>query len=575
MSESVAGAAKAPTGVAGLDEMTGGGLPYGRVTLVEGGPGAGKTVLALQTLVNGAREHGEPAIFVAFEETGRRIAANAATFGWDLDGLQDDGLFFLDAQPDPGMAPAGDVDLGGMLAALDAKVAEMGARRVVFDALDVVLAFMDGAAARRETCRLHNWLLERGLTCIITAKAPGYAGVPGMDGLGFMQFMVDCSIELSHDTVQGISQRGLRVVKFRGSRFEENQVPLVIGDSGMEVAYVPRPEGANGPVSNERLSTGIPRLDSMLSGGYLRQAGVLITGAPGTAKTTLCGAFAEAACRNGERTVWASIDSPPDELMRNLSSVGIDLASPVSDGSLSIVPARAIAGSAEIHFVAIRNHAEAHGASCVIIDPVSALAKSGNTAFSHSVIERLVDWAKGAGVTLLCTSLLDREIPETESTPLQISTLADTWIHLSYRVQGGERNRGLSVVKSRGTAHSGQVRELLLDDGGVTLADVYTAGGEVLMGTLRREQEQARRLERQRAADERERQRLRLEAETAELDARIRHLEREREYKQAEQRTVTRQDAEVDRERDAMRRERGRWRHADRDDHAGTVGDDG
>jgi circadian clock protein KaiC len=555
---------KSTTGIPGFDDLTRGGLPRARTTLIEGASGAGKTVFALQTLVNGARFHREPGIFVAFEETAQRIVANAATFGWDLEALQRQNLFFLDAQPRPDHVCNGELDLGGMLAALDAKVAEMGATRIVFDAVDMVLALMSGpAAVRRETYRLHHWLVEREITGIITAKRADAAHEVAPGGLGFMQFMADCGVVLRHELRQGISQRSVQVLKYRGSGFEENQMPLIIGERGMEVAYSRPRSNGHAPVSSERLSSGVPRLDFMLQGGYFRGSSVLITGAPGTAKTTLCGAFAAAASSRGERTVYVSVDSRPAELVRNLASVGIDLQAAVNSGTLELVPAQAVSGSAELHFIAIRNLARAHDATCVIVDPLSALATSGNADLAHDMVERLVDWAKDNGITLVTTSLLDHAIPTAEATPLQISAIADTWIHLSYSIQNGERNRGLSIVKSRGTAHSSQVRELILSEQGVTLADVYTAGGDVLMGALRREREHAQAQEQARLAVERRQQRIRLDAETAALEARLNMLQARLELKRSEAESLLERAELQAHDRQHEHDQRYRWRGGD------------
>ncbi|MFL5285279.1 MAG: ATPase domain-containing protein, partial [Rhodopila sp.] len=321
---------------------------------------------------------------------------------------------------------------------------------------------------------------------------------------------------------------------------------------GLDVAYTSSLDYAC-PASHERISSGIERLDTMLGGGYFRGASVLLTGAPGTAKTTLCGTFVEAAYRRQERSLFVSFDSRTDELIRNLSSVGIHLAEAVASGLLRMTSARGTSGSAEIHLMQITSLARAHQARCVVIDPLSALSKSGNRATSHSVAERLVDWAKAEGVTLMCTSLLDRAIPDMDGTPLQISTIADAWIHLSYVVQAGERNRGISIVKARGTGHSNQVRELLLSSSGVTLTDVYTAGGEVLMGAQRWVKERAERLanvERKAAAFQR---RLALESQAADLEARLKALQREIVANSREREILS--DAETERTADIARAE--------------------
>ena len=555
---------KAPTGILGFDEITGGGLPRGRTTLLAGGPGSGKTLFALQFLVHGARDCKEPGIFVACEETSQRIVANAESFGWKLTELRRKKLFFMDAQPIPDLVQSGNFDLGGMLAALEAQTKKTGARRIVFDALDVISALLpDPAAKRREIYRLHQWLLARELTGLITLKAGGDAtSASSQQPAGFMQFMVDCSVILNHSVVLGVSQRNLRVQKYRGSSFDENESPFLIGTSGLEVAVARTPGRVDVNVSNERVSSGVERLDTMLGGGYYRAASVLITGSPGTAKTTLSGTFAEAACRRGERTLFISFDSDSTEVIRNLASVGIRLDRYVKNGCLRIISAHTMTGSAETYLGRIKSLAKEHGARCLVIDPVSTLSKPGNELTVHSVVERLIDWSKAHGATLLCSSLLDEMSGRTEGgSPLQISALADTWIHLNHLVQAGERNRGLSIIKSRGTAHSNQVRELILSDTGVTLADTYTAGGEVLMGTLRWQKESADRVASEVNEGAGKLRRVRLDAEEAELEVRLKSLQVELVAKQAEKallaRTTKGHEGEASRDRTRMGELRG------------------
>jgi circadian clock protein KaiC len=556
---------KASTGIAGFDEITNGGLPHGRTTLLVGGPGSGKTIFALQFLARGARECKEPGIFVAFEENSARIVANATSFGWRLDELLGkEKLFFLDAQPQFDLVQSGDFDLGGMLAALEAQAKAMRARRIVFDALDVVLALLpDQAAKRREIYRLHAWLLARELTGIITAKAGGdETSVVIQQQFSFMQFMVDCAVILNHSVALGVSHRNLRVLKYRGSGFDENESPFLIGSGGLEVAVARTPARVDAKVSNERVSSGVERLDTMLGGGYYRGASILITGFSGTAKTTLSGAFAAAACQRGERTLFVSFDSDCNEVIRNLASVGIGLDQYVKNGCLRMISARSISGSAESYLVRVKTLAEAHGARCLVIDPVSTWYKSSNDSTVQNVADRLIDWSKGDGITLLCTSLLDEMSNRVENgSPLQISALVDTWIHLNYLMQAGERNRGLSIVKSRGTAHSNQLRELILSDAGVTLADTYTAGGEVLMGTLRWEKERAERVASETAEAAAKLKRVKLDAEEAELEVRVKSLQTELTAKQVEKALLVRatqsHEGELSRGRSQMKELRG------------------
>ena len=516
-----------------------------------GGPGSGKTIFSLQFLLHGIRDVQEPGIFVAFEESPARIVANLAGFGWNITEIPPAQLYFMDAQPARDQLRSGTFDLSGMLAALGAQADAMGARRIVFDALDVLLALLpDVDSKREEVYRLNDWLLTRGMTGLITAKegadeATSFSQQPAssftQQPFGFMQFMVDCAVVLNHRVMLGVSQRNLRVQKFRGSSFDENESAFVIGSDGFDVAVARRRGAVDMDVSSERVTSGVDRMDTMLGGGYYRGASVLITGVPGTAKTTLSGCFAQSACERGEKTLFVGFDSDGTEVVRNLLSVGIHLAKHVDSGMLRMISARTLVGSAETLLVRIKALTKEHGARCLVIDPVSTLSKPGNELTAHGVAERLIDWTKSEGITMVCTSLFDEmagQVMEGGRTPLQISTLADTWIHLSYLVQAGERNRGMSIIKSRGTAHSNQVRELILSNEGVTLADIFTAGGEVLMGTMRWEKESAERLSREVREVAGELDLVRLEAEEAVLEVRAKAVQTELLAKQVEKRLL-------------------------------------
>ena len=460
--------AKLRTGIEGFDELTGGGLPQRRTSLIVGGPGSGKTIFALQTLVNGARQWAEPGIFVAFEEPSGQIVENAASFGWDLPDLMEKKLFFLDARPSPDMVLSGTFDLVGLLASLRAKAEEMQAKRIVFDSLHVLLNLLDSPEAeRRELYRIHNWLVPGPLTGIITSRTP--EGLPQHQE--FLQYMADCVVRLEHRLADMVSTRGLRVHKYRGSAFAENEAPLIIGHDGIEVASFA--EGLHQvPTSHERLSTGIPRLDAMLGGGMFRGSSTLITGAPGTAKSILCGAVAQAACERGEQVLYISFDEPAGQIVRNLASVSIELQPFRDSGRLLLEWARAEAQSSEAHLVTLRTLLRQHTPAPLIIDPHSALIKAGGSLPALGVAQRLHYLTKRENMTLLMTSLLEDRDPTREAAQLQISTVADNWIHLSYLEQGGERNRTLSIVKARGIGHSNQLRELVLSSQGVDLADV-------------------------------------------------------------------------------------------------------
>jgi circadian clock protein KaiC len=542
--------AKSPTGIEGFDQITYGGLPAQRTTLVIGGPGAGKTVFALQALVNGAREHHEPAIFVAFEESASQIVQNAATFGWNLEDLERDRLFFLDARISPATVKSGEFDLEGILAGLTAKVQEMSAKRIVFDGLDVLLTLLDDEAAeRREAYRLHEWLKSVGATGIITAKSDQRDRLLS-ERYGFMQFMVDCVVGLQHKMVDRVSLRSVRVLKYRGSAFDEGEFPLVIGVDGVEIATFNTSQ-IQFDVSTERVSTGLPRLDTMMGGGYYRGSSVIITGVPGTSKTTLASAFAAGMCARDERVLYVSFDESGGQMVRNLRSVGIDLQSCIDRDLLKIHAIRTEARSAEEHFMEVKRLLGDFQPQHLVLDPVSALMKTGGQVSAVHAAFRLLDYAKCRGITVVCTSLITtNEMPEVATT-MDISTIADTWIHLSYKVLGGERNRTLSIVKSRGMGHSNQVRELVLDDSGPSLRDVYTAGGEVLVGTARYEKEAENELRRRRRQLEADLKRSQLEAMESSITVRIEALQqelaakrREIDFFEAESGAVSRADEE-------------------------------
>ncbi|HEY4306688.1 MAG TPA: circadian clock protein KaiC [Gemmatimonadaceae bacterium] len=508
---------KKKTGIVGFDEITGGGLPANRTTLVLGAPGAGKTVFALECLVNGAHADREPGIFVAFEENTRQIVDNAGTFGWDLARLESEHLFFLDARLPSTVIQGGDFDIEGMLAALAAKAKVMGAKRIVFDGIDVLLSVLnDPVKERREIYRLQDWLHQQNLTAIITAKA--FEGDRlSTERYAFMQFMVDTVVGFYHRMIDRVSLRGVRVMKYRGSSFAENEFPMVISPTGVQVAVF-EPAALDYEVSSDRVSSGVPRLDTMLAGGYYRGSGVLISGAPGTAKTTLAGGFLAAGAQVGEHGLYVSFDEAASQIVRNLASVGLDLQKPRDDGLLTMFSIRTESRSAEEHFMALRDLIEEVKPLRLVIDPISAMAKTGGQIAAVHGSLRLLDFARSKGITVVCTSLVNGEDEFTETTSTQISTIADTWLHLAYLVHGGERNRTLTIVKSRGMAHSNQVRELILGNDGVTLADVYTAGGEVLVGTARWEHEMRMRDEEHHRTAERFARRTQLERELEALN---------------------------------------------------------
>jgi len=481
---------KISSGIEGFDDITGGGVPAGRTTLLMGGPGCGKTVLALQMLAGAAIHHGTPGIFVAFEENARRVSANGETFGWDMPELEKSHLFFIDACLRSDVVKSGAFDLTGLLAALEAKAHEMGARLIVFDAIDVLLSLLDDPAAEcRELYRLNEWLTLRSLTGIITAKIED--GEPASARrYGFMPFMADCAVLLSQRIYDRIAVRAMRVLKYRNSSHILNEVPFVIGLSGVEVGSSngvhPEPQPFD-----EKVSTGIERLDAMLCGGIYRGTNVLITGSSGGGKSTLAGAFLEAACRRGESSLFISFDENSRDIVRDLAAMSINLTPYTASGLLRMEALRTEAASSEEHFMRIKHLIAEHKPRCVAVDPLSALARVGGVLAARTIAERLIYLCRNVGITVLFTSLMEGVDPHLETTTLHISTISDSWIQISYALLDGERNRALSIIKSRGSKHSNQLRELIFSDTGISLADPYTAGGTVLMGTMRTEKENA------------------------------------------------------------------------------------
>lgn len=554
---------KIPTGIRGFDEITDGGLPRGRTTLVMGGPGCGKTVFALQSLINGAHRTKEASMFVAFEESTRQIVDNAATFGWDLAALDGKKLFFLDARPSPDDVKSGDFDLIGMLNLLDAKAREMRATRIVFDGIDVLLELLDNPALeRRELYRIREWLAQTGLTGVITQKV---SASESQVRYGFLQFMADCVVVLKHRVVEGSAFRNLRVMKYRGSGFAGDEFPISLTAEGMQLTNR-GPTELKYAVTDERISSGLPRLDHMLGGGYHRGSNILISGAPGSAKSTLTGLFAAAACKRGERTLYVSFDEGAAQIVRNLRSVNIHLAPHLKSGLLHMYSTRTRGPNVEEQFEALRTKVRQLEPRCLVIDPLSALSTKLSHLASADAAQQFLDFLKVEGITVVNTSLMDG-LSTDEATATGISTIADTWIHLSYVVQDGERNRALTIVKSRGTKHSNQVRELTLASDGVTLTDVFVAQGKVLMGVARWEweQDEAAALKRTKVAAELKR--LQLQLAQAEAAARLQVVKTEMEARSAEIALLADATGSASTLRKTDRVVLRRMRHADEDTH--------
>jgi len=487
------------TGISGLDEALGGGLPRGRTTLVVGSTGAGKTIFGLQALAKGAAL-GEAGVLVTFEESPQDLLVNMAGFTWAPTGRAGKRLSILDGREVRTAFRNGSFDLVGLLAAVEHRCRRTRARRIVFDGLDVLLDMIDDPVVmRQEVYRLYEWLVGHGLTAIITAKREtDDDALPSR--FAFLPFLTDCVLVLEHRVVERTAMRQLRILKCRGVSHSSNEMPLVLSSSGIEID-APRTTEMQHRVFSERISSGVARLDTMLDGGYLRGTCTLVSGAPGTSKTSLAGAFAEAACGRGERTLLVSFEEAGDAIVRNLASVNIRLARYVRSGRLRMFSVPASGRTPEAHTLRIGSLLDEHEARCLVVDPVSALIHAGAPEFAFDALLGLLDLAKRRGVTVLLTAtLLDGSNPTQENSAVGLSSIADTWMHLSYMAAAGERNRALTIVKSRGTGHSNQVRELVLSGQGLSLVDVYTAGGAVLMGTMRRQKEEQERAEHTRVA---------------------------------------------------------------------------
>ena len=515
---------KAPTGIQGLDEITGGGLPSGRPTLVCGDAGCGKTLLAMEFLVRGATRFDEPGVFMAFEETGAELTANVASLGFDLDALTAQGRLVLDHVriERSEIEEAGDFDLEGLFVRLGYAIDAIGARRVVLDTIESLFAGLPNPLIlRAELRRLFRWLKDKGVTAVIT----GERGAGQLTRQGLEEYVSDCVIVLDHRVSNLVSTRRLRVVKYRGSTHGTNEYPFVIDADGIAVLPITS-LALQHTASTERVATGIPRLDAMLGGaGFYRGSSVLVSGTAGTGKTSLAGHFAAAACGRGERVLYFAFEESPSQIQRNMSSVGIDLGPWVAQGLLQFHATRPTFTGLEMHLTTMHKAILQFQAQIVIVDPLNSFVSGANEYEVKSMLMRLVDFLKMSQITGFFTSLTAGGTP-LDHTDAAISSLIDTWLVLLAIETGGERNRALSVLKSRGMAHSNQTREFRLTGQGVELCDVYVGPGGVLTGSARLAQEAeeqaaqlARRQEIERSQRELDRRRATLETQIAALRA--------------------------------------------------------
>jgi circadian clock protein KaiC len=479
---------KTRTGIRGFDDITFGGIPRGRPTLVCGGAGSGKTLFGVEFLVRGALEFGETGVFMSFEESESDLIANFISLGFDLKQLQEENKIVIDyIHIDRSeIEETGEYNLEGLFIRIAQAVHSIGAKRVVFDTLEALFSgFANTFILRSEIRRLFRWIKDQGLTAVITAERGDQKNAITRHGLE--EYVSDCVIVLDHRIKNQISTRRLRVVKFRGSSHGTNEYPFLIDEGGMSVLPVTS-VGLDYNVSSERIGTGIPRLDAMLGrSGFFRGSSVLISGTAGTGKTSFAVRFANESCRNGEKCLYYAFEESSSQIIRNMRSTGVDLEPWIKKGLLRFITLRPHLYGLEMHLTTMHKAINEFNPTTIVMDPISNLISVGDPEEVKVVLMRLVDLLKSRLITSLFTSLIsDGKLEETD---IGVSSIMDTWIVLKEIESGGERNRGLYIIKSRGMGHSNQIREFLMRDSGIDLVDVYTGPGGVLTGTARLAQE--------------------------------------------------------------------------------------
>jgi len=525
LARATAGITKAKTGIVGLDQLTGGGLPAGRPTLVCGAAGCGKTLLAVTFLHNGA-QLGEPGVFMTFEERPSDLVANVASLNYDLDRLMKEDKLAIDhvRVERSEIEETGEYDLEGLFIRLGYAIDRIGAKRVVLDTIEALFAGLSNQAIlRAELRRLFEWLKDKGVTAIIT----GERGDGQLTRHGLEEYVSDCVILLDHRVHEHITTRRLRVVKYRGTAHGTNEYPFLIDETGISVMPITS-AGLDHVAPDERISSGIVDLDVMLEGrGYFRGSSVLVSGMAGSGKSSVAAQFVDRACRDGQRCIYFGLEESPSQIIRNMGSIGLDLQKWVDQDLLRFQTHRPTLFGLETHLATIHRDVEEFSPAAVVIDPLSSLLHAGAKPDAQAMILRLVDFLKSREVTTIFTSLTHGSV-ETAMTDMQVSSLMDAWLLLYNRESNGEHNRQLYLIKSRGMAHSNQVREFMMTHDGIRLRDVYVGPEGVLTGSARlaqeaREREQA--MQREHDAERRNmefaRRRRRLEAQIEELQAQL------------------------------------------------------
>ncbi len=545
---------KVQSGIPGFNEITGGGLPEGRSTLVCGDAGAGKTMFGMQFLVRGATKGQEPGVFVAFEEREDDLRKNVASLGWDLDALCQEKRLAVEAVSisSEEMSEAGQYDLEGLFIRLDAAIREVGASRIVLDTVETLFGvFTDAHVVRAEFRRLLRWLKDRGITAVVTAER----GEASLTRFGIEEYVSDCVVDLSQTMRGQTTRRHLRVLKYRGSGHGTNAYPFLIGQNGIHLFAVTE-LGLDFPVSEERVSSGIDRLDAMLGGqGFYRASSILLSGTAGTGKSSVSASFVNAACARGEQALYISYEEPRLQIMRNMKSIGIDLQKWHDKGSLRFHTTRVTTYGLEEHFFLVKELIEESPPEVVVIDPVSNLLQLGTPEEVKNLLTRMIDLLKSRGITTMVSELISGG-STVESTNTDISSLMDAWVQLREMETGGERTRILSLLKARGMSHSHQLREFVLSEEGISLLDVYSGPAGLITGTARYTQEAQEEAEHQRRLEEIERKKRELERKRQMKEARLKEIEAEF---QSEQEQLERAIQEAEEEENKFgQRERNR-----------------
>jgi circadian clock protein KaiC len=461
--------AKSPTGIQGLDDITGGGLPKGRPTLICGGAGSGKTLLAASFVLHGIVQYGEPGVLVSFEETAEELASDLAALGFDVAELTAAGKLILDyvRVERSEIEETGEYDLEGLFVRLEHSIGSIGAKRIVLDTIESLFSGLSNPGIlRAELRRLFRWLKDKGLTAVIT----GERGESALTRQGLEEYVSDAVILLDHRVHEQVSTRRLRIVKYRGSHHGTNEYPFLIGQDGLSVLPVTS-LGLSHPALEERVSTGVKQLDQMLSGkGYFRGSTVLLSGTAGTGKTSLAAHFVDGACRRGERSLYFLFEESPQQLVRNMRSIGIDLQQWVDRGLLQFHADRPSRFDLETHLAAMYRAVQEFKPLVTVTDPVTNLLTVGTQADVRSMLTRVIDYLKRESITGVFTSLSPGKM-ELQETDAGISSLMDTWIVLVINEENRKRRRWLTVLKSRGMAHSDSVGEYMLTSHGLQVID--------------------------------------------------------------------------------------------------------